>query len=74
MMNFASLRLRPDQERTQGQVLTRLNGIHIYLLRLVEKGESPDNYTVTLLLHYGEVHSHHDRSTFYRSARRTWLA
>lgn len=45
-----------------------------YLLRLVEKGESPDNYTVTLLLHYGEVHSHHDRSTFYRSARRTWLA
>lgn len=26
---------------------------------------------VTLLLHYGEVHSRHDRSTSYRSAPRT---
>jgi hypothetical protein len=42
-----------------------------YLLRLVEKGESPGNWTVALLLHYGEVHSRHDRSTSYRSARRT---
>lgn len=45
-----------------------------YLLRLVEKGESPGNWTVTLLLHYGEVHSRHDRSTSYRSARRIRLA
>ena len=39
-----------------------------YLLR---PGESPGNWTVTLLLHYGEVHSRHDRPTSYRSARRT---
>ncbi|MFS7985134.1 hypothetical protein Hanom_Chr11g00994931 [Helianthus anomalus] len=44
-----------------------------YLFRLVEKGESPWNWTVTLLLHYGEIHSRHGRSTSYPSARRTKL-
>ena len=60
MMNFA-------RENTgSSQALTRQNFIHI-------SGESPENWTVTLLLHYGEVHSRHDRSTSYRSARLAWL-
>ena len=68
MMNFACLLLRPDLERRQGQAKPEWNE---YLLRLVEKGESPGNWTLLLLLHYGEVHSRHDRFTSYRSARRT---
>nr|GEY82402.1 hypothetical protein GlmaxMp02, mitochondrial [Tanacetum cinerariifolium] len=61
---------RPGENTRSSQALTRLNGIHISYV----KGESPWNWTVTLLLHYGEVHSRHGRSTSYRSARRTRLA
>ena len=61
---------RPGENTGSSQALTRLNGIHISFV----KGESPWNWTVTLLLHYGEVHSRHGRSTSYRSARRTRLA
>lgn len=53
MIHFASIRLRPDQERTQGQAkpLPDPPKWNSDLLRLVEKGESPGNWTVTLLLH-----------------------
>jgi len=35
-----------------------------YLLRLVEKGGELDSASsITFTLHYGEVHSRHDRST-----------
>ncbi|GJX13906.1 hypothetical protein Tco_0205664 [Tanacetum coccineum] len=46
---------RPGENTGSSQALTRLNGIHISFV----KGESPWNWTVTLLLHYGEVHSRH---------------
>lgn len=44
---LSSFRLRPNQERTQGQAKPEWNS---YLLRLVEKGESPGNWTLPLLL------------------------
>jgi hypothetical protein len=65
---------RPGENTGSSQALTYPPEWNSYPLRLVEKGESPGNWTVTLLLHYGEVHSRHDRSTSYRSARRTRLA
>ncbi|GKB31876.1 hypothetical protein Tco_0871277 [Tanacetum coccineum] len=45
---------RPRENTGSSQALTRLNGIHISFVN----GESLWNWTVTLLLHYGEVHSH----------------
>ena len=45
-----------------------------YLLRLVEKGGELDSASsITFTLHYGEVHSRHDRSASYRSAREPGL-
>nr|GFA08899.1 ATPase subunit 9, mitochondrial [Tanacetum cinerariifolium] len=55
---------RPGENTGSSQALTHLNGIYISFV----KGESPWNWTVTLLLHYGEVHSRHGRSTSYRRA------
>ncbi|GJZ62308.1 hypothetical protein Tco_0618445 [Tanacetum coccineum] len=46
---------RPGENTGSSQALTRLNGIHISFV----KGESLWNWTMTLLLHYGEVHSRH---------------
>ncbi|GKF30740.1 hypothetical protein Tco_0100538 [Tanacetum coccineum] len=61
---------RPGENTGSSKALTHLNGIHISFV----KGEIPWNWTVTLLLHYGEVHSRQGQSTSYRSARRTRLA
>ncbi|GJX13160.1 hypothetical protein Tco_0204918 [Tanacetum coccineum] len=41
---------RPGENTGSSQALTHLNGIHISFV----KGEIPWNWTVTLLLHYGE--------------------
>lgn len=73
MMNFASFLFACDP--TGGEHTSPYPPEwNEYLPRLVEKGESPGNWTVSLLLYYEEVHSRHDRSTSYRSARRTRLA
>ena len=83
MMNFASLRPRPDQERRQGQAkplpawIEFISPSHAWIEFISpssgREGRKPgelDRYS-SITLHYGEVHSRHDRSTSYRSARRT---
>lgn len=50
MMNFASLRLRPDQERTQGQAKPLPAWIEFKSPSFGREGRG--NWTVTPLLHY----------------------
>lgn len=52
MMNFASLRLRPDQERTRGQAKPLPAWMELISPSSGREGRSPGNWTVTLLLHY----------------------
>ena len=63
----------PDPTRREDRVKPSpyLPEWNSYLLRLVEKGEGELDRYSSITLHYGEVHSRHDRSTSYRSARRT---
>ena len=73
MMNFASLRPRPDQERRQGQAKPLPVGMEFISPSSGREGRKPGELDrdSSITLHYGEVHSRHDRSTSYRSARRT---
>ncbi|GJY44096.1 hypothetical protein Tco_0432309, partial [Tanacetum coccineum] len=71
MENFASFRL--DQTRREHRVKPSPYPPEWNSYSFV-KGGKPWNWMWTLLLHYGEVHSRHGRSTSYRSARRTRLA
>lgn len=54
MMNFVSPVFAPDPtwREDRGKPSPYTPEWNSYLLRLVEKGESPGNWTVTLLLHY----------------------
>ena len=51
-MNFASLRLRPDQERTRGQAKPLPAWMELISFSSGREGRSPGNWTVALLLHY----------------------
>lgn len=74
-MNFASLRPRPDQERRQGQAKPLPVGMEFISPSSGREGRKPGELdrdsSITFTLHYGEVHSRHDRSASYRSARIT---
>ena len=58
----------------ESQALTHLNGMNIsfFWSRWEKPRELDCDSSITL--HYEEVHSRHDQSTSYHSARRTRLA
>ena len=65
---------RPGENTGSSQALTRLNGINISFVWSRREKPRELDCDSSITLHYGEVHSRHDRSTSYRSARRTRLA